>query len=85
MTTTDVIISKQAVMSLVKQLELTSASLVVSDTEPMFDSQYLHLLTHSAQNNINFVNDFNEDNNEHNLEEDIQSTEKALLLDFSYE
>ena len=51
---------KQAVMSLVKELDLKTISLVVSDTDQSFDSQFLHMLYISSQNSLNLVSDTTE-------------------------
>ena len=42
-------------MYLVKELNLKSVSLVVSDEEPTFDSQYLHMLSLSAESYLNVM------------------------------
>ncbi|XP_054158808.1 uncharacterized protein LOC128957118 [Oppia nitens] len=51
-----------AIMSLVKELNWRSMSLVVSDEEPAFDSQYLHSLSLKSYNDLNFVNNNNNNN-----------------------
>lgn len=43
---------------MVKELNWKSISLVISDEEPNFDSQYLHSLSLNGRNDLNSLTDF---------------------------